>query len=273
MTTAKVLHQPKVRIPTLMFPCIQCRLQYRHVQMMMLTSTKPHLILHTLYCRMSHNHLPHHGRTLSSRQGEELDLLVCDCIIVILSSRKSKSNHSHCNRTYNAQFPFYGLGLSAPAISRNIWHKLKPKRQERLPEPTRQHNAVSRVLSNDTMVGSLLIIKVIKYWSSKVIQFYAFVVLGILFLTIGGAFTKILDSNYKGIIIVLYVLAQLAFNLGPNTTTFIIPTEIFPSRYRCTCHGLSAAAGKLRSIIGQVFIAYVRFRERIPMIRDHWVGS
>jgi MFS transporter, PHS family, inorganic phosphate transporter len=109
------------------------------------------------------------------------------------------------------------------------------------------------------MVGSLIIIKAIKYWSSKAIQFYGFIALFILFLVLGGAFSKLLNSNYKGIIIALYVLCQLCFNLGPNTTTFIIPAEIYPTRYRCTCHGFSAAAGKLGSIIGQIFLAYVRF--------------
>ena len=114
------------------------------------------------------------------------------------------------------------------------------------------------------MVGSLIIIKAIKYWSTKAIQFYGFVALTILFLTIGGAFSKLLESEYKGIIIMLYVLCQLSFNLGPNTTTFIIPAEIFPTRYRCTCHGISAAAGKLGSIVGQVFIAHVRFPGEKP---------
>lgn len=114
------------------------------------------------------------------------------------------------------------------------------------------------------MVGSLLIIKAIKYWSSKAIQFYGFLALTVLFLTIGGAFSRLLSSDYKGIIIMLYVLCQLSFNLGPNTTTFIIPAEIYPTRYRCTCHGISAAAGKLGSILGQVFISYVQFPGEKP---------
>jgi MFS transporter, PHS family, inorganic phosphate transporter len=114
------------------------------------------------------------------------------------------------------------------------------------------------------MVGSILIIKAIKYWSSKAIQFYGFIALTVLFLTIGGAFSKLLDSDYKGVIIMLYVLCQVSFNLGPNTTTFIIPAEIFPTRYRCTSHGISAAAGKMGSIVGQLFISYVRFPGQKP---------
>ncbi|KAI9217790.1 hypothetical protein BC828DRAFT_351141, partial [Blastocladiella britannica] len=47
---------------------------------------------------------------------------------------------------------------------------------------------------------------------------------------------------------VLYVAANFFFNYGPNSTTFIIPAELFPTRFRSTCHGLSAAAGKAGAI-------------------------
>jgi MFS transporter, PHS family, inorganic phosphate transporter len=36
--------------------------------------------------------------------------------------------------------------------------------------------------------------------------------------------------------------------------TFIIPAEIFPTCYRCTCHGISAASGKVGSIIAVLVI-------------------
>lgn len=38
-----------------------------------------------------------------------------------------------------------------------------------------------------------------------------------------------------------------------------IAAEVFPTKYRCTCHGLSAAAGKFGSIIAQIFLAYAKF--------------
>lgn len=50
----------------------------------------------------------------------------------------------------------------------------------------------------------------------------------------------------------LYCLANFFQNFGPNTTTFIIPGEIFPTRYRSTAHGISAASGKLGAIVAQV---------------------
>jgi PHS family inorganic phosphate transporter-like MFS transporter len=50
--------------------------------------------------------------------------------------------------------------------------------------------------------------------------------------------------------IFIYALMFFFANFGPNTTTFIIPGECFPTRYRSTCHGLSAASGKAGAIVG-----------------------
>jgi PHS family inorganic phosphate transporter-like MFS transporter len=55
--------------------------------------------------------------------------------------------------------------------------------------------------------------------------------------------------------VVLYCLANFFQNFGPNTTTFIIPGELFPTRYRSTAHGISAASGKLGAIVAQVGFA------------------
>lgn len=83
----------------------------------------------------------------------------------------------------------------------------------------------------------------------RVIQISGFAVLTILFLIIGFGY----DTFDKVSLIALYILAQLFFNFGPNATTFLYPAELFPTRYRTTCHGLSAACGKLGAVIIQVF--------------------
>ena len=53
----------------------------------------------------------------------------------------------------------------------------------------------------------------------------------------------------------LYCLANFFQNFGPNTVTFIVPGEAFPTRYRSTAHGISAASGKLGAIVSQVGFA------------------
>lgn len=60
------------------------------------------------------------------------------------------------------------------------------------------------------------------------------------------------NHGHKGAFVFLYCMANFFQNFGPNTTTFIIPGEVFPTRYRSTGHGISAASGKLGAIVAQV---------------------
>ena len=83
----------------------------------------------------------------------------------------------------------------------------------------------------------------------KPIQLMGFVILTIVFIVIGFAFDS-LKKSHNGLL-ALYVIAQFFFNFGPNATTFIVPGECFPTRYRSTSHGISAAAGKVGAIIAQ----------------------
>lgn len=54
--------------------------------------------------------------------------------------------------------------------------------------------------------------------------------------------------------IFLYCLANFFYNFGPNTTTFVIPGEVFPTRYRSTAHGISAACGTFGAIVAQLVL-------------------
>mmetsp|Transcript_28510 Transcript_28510/g.51571 ORF Transcript_28510/g.51571 Transcript_28510/m.51571 type:complete len:440 (-) Transcript_28510:7-1326(-) len=42
----------------------------------------------------------------------------------------------------------------------------------------------------------------------------------------------------------------ICLNAGPNITTYLLPAEIYPTQVRATCHGLSAAVGKLGAALG-----------------------
>ncbi|XP_057854922.2 low affinity inorganic phosphate transporter 3-like [Cryptomeria japonica] len=57
--------------------------------------------------------------------------------------------------------------------------------------------------------------------------------------------------------VVFYGLAFFFANFGPNSTTFIVPAELFPARFRSTCHGISAAMGKFGAIIGAFGVGYL----------------
>ncbi|XP_042510890.1 inorganic phosphate transporter 1-4-like [Macadamia integrifolia] len=62
-------------------------------------------------------------------------------------------------------------------------------------------------------------------------------------------------GNQAGFVI-MYALTFFFANFGPNTTTFVVPAEIFPARFRSTCHGISSACGKAGAIIGAFGFLY-----------------
>ena len=76
----------------------------------------------------------------------------------------------------------------------------------------------------------------------------------------------LLALSYTGFIGTLgdvykYLLFGLSFtfiNLGPNTTTFVIPAEVYPVRYRSTGHGISAAAGKFGAALSTMFLPLLK---------------
>jgi PHS family inorganic phosphate transporter-like MFS transporter len=123
----------------------------------------------------------------------------------------------------------------------------------------------------NTAVGNLIITcagAIPGYWVSvatidtigrKPIQLMGFSLLTILFIVIGFAYNHLL-GNHGHALLALYVLAQFFFNFGPNSTTFIVPGECFPTRYRSTSHGISAASGKVGAIIAQVVFGPLRTR-------------
>ncbi|KAI3668026.1 hypothetical protein L6452_43099 [Arctium lappa] len=63
------------------------------------------------------------------------------------------------------------------------------------------------------------------------------------------------ENNIK--FVVMYSLTFFFANFGPNATTFVVPAEIFPARLRSTCHGISAASGKLGAIVGAFGFLYL----------------
>eukprot|EP00276_Gloeochaete_wittrockiana_P019037 CAMPEP_0184356740 /NCGR_PEP_ID=MMETSP1089-20130417/104449_1 /TAXON_ID=38269 ORGANISM="Gloeochaete wittrockiana, Strain SAG46.84" /NCGR_SAMPLE_ID=MMETSP1089 /ASSEMBLY_ACC=CAM_ASM_000445 /LENGTH=367 /DNA_ID=CAMNT_0026694101 /DNA_START=1 /DNA_END=1101 /DNA_ORIENTATION=- len=88
----------------------------------------------------------------------------------------------------------------------------------------------------------------IDFLGRKTLQLAGFFLMGILYCGIGYFFDDLDDRPI--IFIVLYGCTYFVSNAGPNTTTFVVPSETFPTRIRSRCHGLSAAFGKIGALIG-----------------------
>ena len=57
--------------------------------------------------------------------------------------------------------------------------------------------------------------------------------------------------------LIIYGLSFFFTEFGPNATTFVYPSEIFPVRVRTTGHGIAAAMGKLGGFFGVFIFPYL----------------
>jgi PHS family inorganic phosphate transporter-like MFS transporter len=131
-----------------------------------------------------------------------------------------------------------------------------------------------------TAVGNLIIVcagSIPGYWFTvatvdtigrKPIQLMGFGILTVLFCIIGFGFDRLSGKA----LLALYVLCQFFFNFGPNATTFIVPGECFPTRYRSSSHGISAASGKIGAILAQGLIGPLRTRGATPQDASPWLN-
>ncbi|KAF4997890.1 hypothetical protein FGRMN_3529 [Fusarium graminum] len=148
---------------------------------------------------------------------------------------------------------FYGLGLNNTFVLQAVGYGAGSSLYEKL------HNqAVGMIIL--TCAGSLpgywIAILTVDTLGRKPLQVVGFLLLTIIFCILGFAYR----SLTQGGLLALYIIAQFLFNAGPNTTTFIVPGECFPTRYRSTGHGISAAMGKIGAIVAQGI--------SIPMVRQ-----
>ncbi|KAH9210727.1 inorganic phosphate transporter 1-4 /Pi cotransporter [Leptodontidium sp. 2 PMI_412] len=145
-------------------------------------------------------------------------------------------------------FSFYFLGINSWKVIAKIWDT---------PPYTSVYQYIIQFswralisVSVSSMIGGALFIAMAKHRHN--LQMFGFLILAVFLIAVGGTFATLLGGRYFAAIIVLYFFTQLFFDFGPNTSTFVIPAEVFPTQYRATCHGISAASGKLGSIIAQI---------------------
>jgi len=109
--------------------------------------------------------------------------------------------------------------------------------------------------------GYLLSIYGMDRWGRKTIQLLGFAMMAVSF--IGIAFI----GDAKAIVvpfIALYCLNYFFTEFGPNTTTFVLPAEIFPVSVRTTSHGISATVGKVGAAVGTFGFPLLQARFGLP---------
>ncbi|KAI0061407.1 MFS general substrate transporter [Artomyces pyxidatus] len=150
---------------------------------------------------------------------------------------------------------FYGLGLNSSNILTTIgFGNITATNNLGVYENLRNVSVGNLILSTAGLIpGYWVSFLFIDTWGRKPIQLMGFSVLTAIFIIMGFGYDALNSSqSNKKVFVFLWCLADFFQNFGPNVTTFVIPGELFPTRYRSTAHGISAASGKLGAIVAQV---------------------
>ncbi|MGH8981829.1 MAG: MFS transporter, partial [Acidimicrobiales bacterium] len=89
------------------------------------------------------------------------------------------------------------------------------------------------------------------------LQLIGFPLMGLAFLLIG-----VIPGITAAVVpfLLLFGMSYFFAEFGPNTTTFVLPSEVFPTSVRTTGHGISAGFAKIGAFVG-VYL--------LPIIKDH----
>ena len=91
----------------------------------------------------------------------------------------------------------------------------------------------------------------------KRLQLIGFSVMAVAFIAL-GAIPRLTSTVVPFLLV--FGLSYFFVEFGPNTTTFVLPSEVFPVSMRTTGHGIAAGVGKFGAFIG-VFL--------VPQLQRH----
>jgi PHS family inorganic phosphate transporter-like MFS transporter len=161
-----------------------------------------------------------------------------------------------CGCWFIFDISYYSQNLFQQTVYTNIGWLPNNKTVSALEEMYKASRAQALIALCGTVPGyyvAILLIDIIGRW---IIQLQGFFFMSVFMFALAIPYNHWLNDNHTGFIII-YAMTFFFSNFGPNTTTFIVPAEIYPARFRSTCHGISAASGKLGAIVGAFGFNYI----------------
>lgn len=73
-------------------------------------------------------------------------------------------------------------------------------------------------------------------------------------------------GQHAGLVLTGFVVFNLFMNMGPNSTTYILPTELYPTQLRATGAGFAASVAKVGATIGVFTLPLVKSSLGVPTV-------
>ncbi|EAW13937.1 putative MFS phosphate transporter [Aspergillus clavatus NRRL 1] len=109
-----------------------------------------------------------------------------------------------------------------------------------------------------------------KLYGRKWMQIVGFMMDFILFIIPAFHFAYYKEPTHIKAFQAMYFLSSFFNQFGPNSVTFLVAAEVFPTPIRATAHGLSAAAGKLGALLASVLYNYIDTQTKFYVVP--WFG-
>jgi len=164
---------------------------------------------------------------------------------------------------------FYSQNLFQKDVYTQIGWLPPAKYMNAAEETERTARCQALIALGSTIPGYWMTVATVDYLGRKNIQFLGFICMTAFMAAMAGAYDHLLNPNNssntgpnsiqpaaKNGFIAMYAFCFFFANWGPNATTFVVPAELFPTEWKTTGHGISAAAGKAGAILGAFGFMY-----------------
>lgn len=143
---------------------------------------------------------------------------------------------------------FYGNTLFAPTVLKSVFHQGSQATPTIGPSLSENLSLQLMILALIGLPGYYISVWLMDKAGRKNIQFQGFVMMGVLYFVLALFLDRM--KNNAILLLFIYGLTYFFSNFGPNSTTFILPSETFPYEVRSSLNGVCAATGKLGAVVG-----------------------
>ncbi|KAK9376443.1 major facilitator superfamily domain-containing protein [Lipomyces chichibuensis] len=109
-----------------------------------------------------------------------------------------------------------------------------------------------------------------KLYGRKKMMIVGFLMDFILFIVPGFHYKYYTEKTHITAFQAMYFLSSFFNQFGPNSVTFLVAAEVFPTSVRATAHGIAAAAGKLGALFAGVLYNYITTQQKFYIVP--WFG-